>query len=202
MRAVKARAVLLALLLFLISSAGGCGSGNKDTGSLPYLGDRPGGSQGAAKSAPAAQEAPTGEKIDIVLYFGTSDGYLAAEMRSIPKTQGIARAAVQELIRGPAPGSGLYPTLPPGTSLNGIKIEGGTATVDFSKELKTGHKGGSSGEMVTVSSIVNTLTQFPAVQRVQILIDGSKVETLAGHLDISGPLGRNANIIRQKQGTN
>lgn len=191
------------LLLFTTTAVAGCGSGKNSGGGLPYLGEKPGENAGQAKNTPAQPgQQLTGETTSIILYFGDQEGFLVAEKRSIPKTRGVARAAVQELIRGPAAGSGLLPTLPPGTSLNSIKISEGTATVDFSKELQTGHKGGSAGEMVTVYSIVNTLTQFPTVQRVQVLVEGRVVETLAGHLDLSRPLTRNSNIIRQKQGTN
>jgi spore germination protein GerM len=137
-----------------------------------------------------------GEQLMIVLFFSNNEGYLAAEKRSVPKMEGIGRVAVQELIKGPAPGNNLYPTIPQGTILRDIDIKNGLATVDFSKELKLNHRGGSTGELLTVYSIVNTLTQFPAVQQVQILIEGKKEETLAGHMDLTQPLARDDKIIR------
>lgn len=196
------RLLLLALCLGLVGvAAPGCGSEKQNTGSLPYLGEK-GGIGADTGQGTGGAVILTGEKTDIVLYFGDKDGALAAEKRTIPRTQGIARATLQELIQGPSAGSGLAPTLPPGTSLNSIKIQDGTATADFSQELKSGHKGGSTGEMLTVYSIVNTLTQFPTIQKVQILVDGQKLETLAGHLDLSKPLERDGNIIRPNAGNN
>ena len=47
-----------------------------------------------------------------------------------------------------------------------------------------------------VGSIVDTLTEFPEVQNVQILIDGAKVETLSGHMDLSEPLARMSELVK------
>ncbi|MDA8212752.1 MAG: GerMN domain-containing protein [Clostridia bacterium] len=140
------------------------------------------------------------EKIKVVLYFGSKDGqYLVKEVREIPKVEGIARATLEELLKGPGPESNLVQTVPNGTKLLDINIKpDGLAIVSFSGELKAKHWGGSAGEGNTVYSIVNTLTQFPSVQRVQILIEDQAVETLAGHLDISMPLERNPELIRSK----
>ena len=102
---------------------------------------------------------------------------------------------MQELVKGPDINSGLLPTLPTGTQLRDINIRNGLCTVDFSAELKTNHPGGSSWELMTVYSIVNTLTRFSAVEEVQILVEGQIVETLAGHVDLSKPLVRDEHII-------
>jgi germination protein M len=69
--------------------------------------------------------------------------------------------------------------------------------LDFSRELQTLHTGGTTGEILTVYSIVNTLTMnFKEVERVQILIDGDEVETLVGHLDLEQPFTRDNRWIR------
>ena len=47
-----------------------------------------------------------------------------------------------------------------------------------------------------VGSIVNTLTEFPEVKKVQILIDGTHVETLSGHMDLSEPLVRMTELLK------
>ncbi len=140
------------------------------------------------------------EKTEVVLYFGSKDGtYLVGETREIAKVQGIARATIQELINGPAPESGLAQTIPNGVKLLDINIKpDGVAVVSFNEAIKTQHWGGTAGEQLTVYSIVNTLTQFPAIQKVQFLIEDQAVETLAGHLEISQPLERNAEVIKAK----
>jgi spore germination protein GerM len=67
----------------------------------------------------------------------------------------------------------------------------GDAFVDFTGELATKHTGGSLDELLTVYTIVDALTaNLPAIQRVQILIDGKEVDTLAGHVDLRHPLAK------------
>jgi len=130
-----------------------------------------------------------------VLYFSDQNGdYLIAEKREVPLVPGLARATVQELIKGPE-GKGLSGTIPEGTKLLDINIENGLCTVDLSKEFRDNHWGGSSGEILTVYSLVNTLTQFPTVEKVEILVEGQKIDTLAGHMDLSAPVSRNSQII-------
>lgn len=137
-----------------------------------------------------------GEKVPLVLYFAGSDGKLVAVRREIPKTLGIARQAMIELCQGPEKGGNLLATIPPGVTLRDINIKEGLARVDFSRELKTRHWGGSSGEILTVYSIVNTLTQFHSIEKVEILVEGQRLDTLAGHLDLSKPLERDGSLIQ------
>ncbi|MFZ3170604.1 MAG: GerMN domain-containing protein [Carboxydocellales bacterium] len=141
------------------------------------------------------------EKVQVVLYFTSRDEQmLVKEVREIPKVESIARATIEQLLNGPTPGSQLVQTIPEGTKLLDINIRpDGLAIASFSSELKAKHTGGSASEGNTVYAIVNTLTQFQSVQRVQILIDNQIVETLAGHLDISQPLERNPELIGAKK---
>ncbi|NLW06567.1 MAG: GerMN domain-containing protein [Clostridia bacterium] len=140
-----------------------------------------------------------GETIQVVLYFSDPTGnYLVAEERSLPKVEGIARATIEELIRGPELSSQLLPTIPAGTVLKDINIRpDGLARVDFSRELIANHSGGALGENLTVYSIVNTLTQFPSVKEVQFLVEGQYVNTIAGHVDVSAAMRRNEELIKK-----
>ena len=73
--------------------------------------------------------------------------------------------------------------------------------MDFSSALAEDHPGGSTGELITVYSIVDTLlTNFPSQSKVQILIQGKPRETLSGHIDIRKPLSKNTDIIRLSPG--
>ena len=76
---------------------------------------------------------------------------------------------------------------PIGTKVLSLRVdEKGTAYADFSKELtKKGQ--GSYGEMMICYAIANTLTEFPNIKRVQILVEGKKVTTLNGHIDVEEP---------------
>ena len=68
----------------------------------------------------------------------------------------------------------------------------GDVFVDLSEEVTLGHSGGSLEELFTVYAIVNALTtNLPAINAVQILVNGREVDTLVGHVDLQNPLERN-----------
>ena len=87
----------------------------------------------------------------------------------------------------------LVSAIPEGSTLREVFVtERGEAYVDLSTELARNHTGGSLDEILTVYTIVGALTEnLPGVSSVQILIDGREVDTLAGHVDLRRPLGRN-----------
>jgi hypothetical protein len=67
--------------------------------------------------------------------------------------------------------------------------------VDLSKEASQGTSG-SHDELLSVYSIVNSLTvNFPAVKRVQILLEDRPTDTLAGHVDLSRPLTADMTLL-------
>ena len=130
----------------------------------------------------------------VTLLFGSTDGQgLIREERKATKRDTLLdqiREVIEQLIEGPY--SVLVRTIPDETKLNTVYLlSDGTLVVDFSREIQTLHTGGTTGEILTVYSIVNTLTMnFKQVERVQILVDGEGVETLVGHLDLEQPLTR------------
>ena len=138
------------------------------------------------------------ESIEVNLYFSDSTGKkLVEEQRSIPKVEGIARATLEELIKGPSEQSGLLPTIPAGAKLLDINLKpDGEAIIDFSPEIGSNHTGEKQGENLTVYSIVNTLTRFPTVKSVRFRIGGQDVKTLAGNVNLDQPVFRNDEIIK------
>jgi spore germination protein GerM len=132
------------------------------------------------------------QKRSVRLFFSSpTEDALQEEVREIKLAGAIdqeARVALMELIKGPR--SDLLSTLPPGTQLRQLYIDGrGIAYVDFSAELRDRHPGGSNAELLAVYSIVDTLAyNFEQIKRVQILVNGSEIDTLAGHVDLRRPL--------------
>lgn len=142
------------------------------------------------------QPVPIEEMVEVKLYFSDSQAmYLVLEKRKIPQTPSLARQAVIELIKGPE-NSDLYPTIPEGTQVNELYIAGDIAYIDLSEEIFKNHPGGSSGELMTVYSIVNTLTEISQIKGVQILVEGNEKKSLMGHIDISMPLLRDEDWIK------
>jgi hypothetical protein len=69
--------------------------------------------------------------------------------------------------------------------------------VDLSADARLRHTGGALDELFTIYTIVNALTvNLPAITRVQILVDGKEVDTLAGHVDLRHPLQKNLKWVR------
>src|SRR4030042_3123046 len=142
------------------------------------------------------QPLPIEEMVEVNLYFSDSQAmYLEPEKRKISQTPSLARQAVIELIKGPE-NSELYPTIPQGTQVNEVYIADDIVYVDLSEEIFKNHPGGSSGELMTVYSIVSTLTEIPPIKGVQILVEGNETNSLVGHIDISMPLLRDKDWIK------
>jgi spore germination protein GerM len=145
----------------------------------------------ASKSeAPVAQEESRRLR-EVLLYFGDANGVnLAAETREIEdclEEADCIGSTVQALVNGPV--RDLVPILPAHAVVRGVAVNGGTAVIDFSRELVTAHPGGSASELLTVYGLANTLAEnFPHVRQVQILVEGEPVESLKGHVDLRGPI--------------
>jgi spore germination protein GerM len=152
------------------------------------------------EQAPKAAEPAkvTEDTVPVKVYFGTHDArYLVAEVRLLKKDAQLKQRAMDALTAGPRQPD-LVAVVPASTKVKSVVVRDRTATVDFSSEIVTRGFGGSSKEILAVGAIVNTLTEFPDVERVQILVDGKKVDTLFGHLDVSDLLSRSPDIIKQK----
>jgi germination protein M len=142
-----------------------------------------------AESPP--EPAPAREAKTVRLFFlSEDDSLLHAEQREIlagPSIVEEAEQAVEELIRGSD--KGYISPLPPETKLRQLFItKDGVAYVDLSREIVEKHPSGSSAELATVYSIVNTLVyNFKPIKKVFILVEGSEKETLGGHINLSQP---------------
>ncbi len=89
-------------------------------------------------------------------------------------------------------------TLPPDALLLAFYLlPDGTAIADFSEALATSIPSGIVSEQLAVDSITRTLeANVPQVQRLKILIHGQEVETLAGHLDLTGTFAINKKPVQ------
>lgn len=144
--------------------------------------------EGASPAAELARaSAPPAESKVVTLFLvSEDDSLLHAEERKIPAGPSAVEEAAQvvrELIKGS--NKGLLSALPPETSLRRLFItKEGTAYVDFSREL-IDHPSGSSEELATVYSVVNTLAyNFKSIKKVFILVEGAEKETLGGHINL------------------
>lgn len=131
------------------------------------------------------------ERRKVVLFFPSEeDTLLHPEEREILANISIvqqAKQTIEELLIGSK--NGYLSPFPPETKLRELYLTPeGVAYVDFSKEIQEKHLSGSSSEMATVFSIVNSLAyNFKSIKKVFILIDGGEKETLGGHINLARP---------------
>lgn len=197
-RAFMCVAAVLLLAVCLIS--GGCTSSNPDEVKSwqDLLSSLPGQTQkqeaiSETGTVPGDQLNPAVETMDIRLYFlETGGNRLVQEDRTVEKTKAIARKSLEELIKGPGlqQHSALFPA---GTRLLDINIksEQQLCIVDFSQEIRTV---APDKEKYLVYAIANTLGQFPTIRQVSFMVNGQKINSLAGAMDLSKPVKANYSI--------
>lgn len=157
-------------------------------------------SQEAVPVAPVTDAAPPSSTRDVILYFSTADGQkLMAESRTLKECQvedDCLRDTVLALVAGPQ--GALAPVLPKQTAVRGVTVNDSLVTVDFSKELVSGHPGGTQSELLTIYSLADTIVaNFPHLRQVQILVEGAPRETLKGHVDLRQPLFADFSLVEE-----
>jgi spore germination protein GerM len=152
--------------------------------------------RGALEPEPVQTTSPEQpvESRPVNLYFSDPEAQrLVAEEREMPPSEsmetGLA-AVLQALADGPQK-NGAVRTLPEQVRVRRVFFDDSNATayIDFDPALVTRHPGGSTAESITLGSILRTVgANFPEITRVQILVDGETVESIAGHFDTSKPI--------------
>ena len=159
-----------------------------------------------ARSTSIAIDSPSappslGRKIKAQLFYVSDDGaQLMNVERDVPYSESTAEQAKAIINVQMAAAADTVSAVPAGTKLRALFVTPqGEAYVDFSPEISTGHPGGSKAELLTVYTIVDALTvNLPAIKAVQLLVDGKAVETLAGHVDLRGPLAKNTSWMAEQ----
>ena len=71
----------------------------------------------------------------------------------------------------------------------------GTCVVDLNLDATKVPEDDPKEEALAVYSIVNTLTEFSTVQKVQIIVEGQVNKTFSGHIPVDLPLMRNLSYV-------
>lgn len=139
------------------------------------------------------------QEITVALYFPDASGEkLVKTEKRIPKVEGMARAVIETLLEGPEANSGVSSAIPMGTQLLDINIkpEEKKCIVDFSQELRNQLTTSGNAEQLAVYSIVNTLCQFDSIEEVEFRIEGQRIATLAGNINLSETVSANMAIVK------
>ena len=118
---------------------------------------------------------------------------LKSVLRTVPATGSPLTVAVKSLMDGPRPGelsNDVLSLVPEDARLIGARVESGIAFLDFNEEFRFNALG-IEGYKAQVEQIVFTATEFLTVDKVQILIEGQRIDFLGGEgFWVGGPLGR------------
>ena len=137
-------------------------------------------------------ENPSAESINVKVYYPDDSGMRLVEVEReivIDDSTDKYTAAVETLLNDPGEDN-LTKIFPNNATIRSVEVADGLAVVDLDGGFLKNFVGGSTGEEFLVGSVVDTLTNFPEVQRVKFLVDGQEIETLSGHMDLSTPLER------------
>lgn len=173
------RIIILILALAMIALIAGCKANTESEGDIPE-----------------DTEAVTGELDDgmreTLIYYQTDSGYLVPVMRRIPWEEGIAKAALRKTMNTPDNqmdmlDMGLQPLLPADASINGMSIsDEGLATLDLNTACMTYTDALRESNMVR--GVVNMLTEFPAIDKVQFVFDGEIKQELPYGTRVAEPI--------------
>lgn len=156
---------------------------------------------GTDKGNPASPSEPVIKKADVVVYYPKmteTETYLVREVHSLKKSADMPKTAIEELIKGKPVTEGADRILPEATKVLSVKVDNqGVATVDFSEEVLHANAG-ASGESVGITSIVNTLTEFPKIKKVAFTVNGNAENGMDwwGHVGLyEQPFSRDLSIV-------
>jgi germination protein M len=172
-------------------------AGPPDETPAPSVSPSPTGSAGPSRSPSGSPNPSTPVETMVIRAYYVLEGDVGVEglvptLRVVPKTTGVARAAMEALldsdkIRDTYPQ--IATAIPSGTKLLGISIKNGVATVDLSRDFESG--GGSASAFFRLGQVVYTLTQFSTVRSVLFQVEGETVTTFGPEgIVLEGPQAR------------
>ncbi|ANE47129.1 hypothetical protein SY83_13630 [Paenibacillus swuensis] len=136
-----------------------------------------------------------GNSSPVTLYFlgktEAEETYFVPVTRLVRRTDNMAQAAVQQLIKGPLSSSQLTSVMDPGAQVLQVAQQEGIITVNLSGEIQTPELKVPSE---TLQSVILSLTENTGASKVQILIDGDKEVSGTDEQSYSKPVTRPAHV--------
>ncbi len=143
-----------------------------------------------------AENAVPGRTTPVTLYFqrqlNDKQAYYVPVTRLIPQTDNVAKAVVEELIKGPKEGSPLIGSFITSTKVLDVKDENGTVVVNLSKDVLK-YDSGKEANPEAMEALVLSLTENTGVKQVQVMVEGKPL-TAAGPYNFTKPVSRPVQI--------
>ncbi len=127
----------------------------------------------------------------------TDDGRINAVrvIRRVEHNNAPMTETLKTLLKGPTLaelGDGLLNLIPENTRLHSATVQDGVAYLNFNEAFQFNPMG-AEGLFAQLQQVIYSTTEFPTVEKVQILIDGKKIQYLGGDgIFIGTPIGREA----------
>lgn len=139
----------------------------------------------------AANAVPGHTSAVTVFFQGQWDNentYFVPVTRLIPRTDQLARAVVEEFIKGPKDNSPLVNAIIPTTKVLDVKQQGDLVTVNLSEDVLN-FDSGREANPLAMEALVLSLTETTGAKQVQIFVEGKPMAS-SGKRDFSKPVMR------------
>lgn len=138
------------------------------------------------------------EKANLNLYFANETGTaLIQTVETVAYSSNISmeKLVTEQVIEGPKE-KGIRPTVTPTTKILGATIKDGICYLNLSADFLT--LSYPVSEEMVIYSLVNSLTELPNVNKVQISIDGESDMYFGDHILMSTIFERNLEIVEKE----
>ena len=99
------------------------------------------------------------------------------------------KQVLKKLFAGPAQPAHAAAWTPDSAALEVFLDGAGLCVVDLNTAAAASHPGGTTAEYQSLYTLYRTLKEhFSEIKRVQVLVDGQRVPSLAGHLNLMDPI--------------
>lgn len=137
------------------------------------------------------------DEVTVTLYFADDEkSGLIQEQRTITLnfTDKLQEAVIRELISGPQE-DGHVKLIPDGTQVQSVWIKDAVCYVDLNADFQNHFLGSSKEEELVIYSIVNSLSELPGIEYIQLLIDGERRDLYYLNVSINTVLTKNEDLI-------
>lgn len=139
----------------------------------------------------------------VTLYFADKTGTKLLETRVRIRYDGavpIEQLVIEQLIKGSSSITGVdstevLDTIPEGTKLSKATVKDGVCYVDFTEDFLK--KRANISDEAAIYSVVDSLIEIPAINKVQITVNGQAVSVFGDGSPLDIPFERNLDIVKR-----
>jgi len=191
-RRLLATAVALAALAACERSANPSVEASATT--APPATSSPAATPGATATATTSATPAGSMRVAVYYLGGTRRPVLYREFRTVPRSAGVVRAAVDAMLHLAPSDTDYRSVWPTSTQVLGVSVSGTVATVDLSGNARTA-SARAEVEKASLQQLVHTVTAAsPTLTGVRLRFDGQTKESLWGHVDTRGTLTRGSQV--------